>query len=136
MTTLIDEFKREHSEIVAALKEVKELGVLSKEGKTKLISLKASLFEHLKKEDEKLYPAFYKVSEQNKELKNILDIFTKDFEGASKDILSFFKTYSSGVLDKKFVEDFESFYDFMCKRMRYEEFILFDEYHKIKPINT
>ncbi len=42
MTTLIDEFKKEHSEIVAALKEVKELGLLTKEGKFKRLSLKAS----------------------------------------------------------------------------------------------
>jgi len=134
MTILIDDFKREHSEIVAALKEVKELGILSKEGQTKLISLKASLFEHLKKEDGKLYPVFYKAAEQNKKLKDALDICTKDLEKASKDVREFFKTYNSGVLDKKIIEGFESLFDLICKRMRYEEFILYDEYQKIKNL--
>ncbi|MHC4268888.1 MAG: hemerythrin domain-containing protein [Planctomycetota bacterium] len=134
MSTLIDEFKREHSEIVAALKEVKELGILSKEGQTKLFSIKASLFEHLKKEEEQLYPVFYKVAEQNKELKDVLDIIKKDLEKASKDVLEFFNKYNLGVLDKKIVEDFESLFDVICKRMRYEEFILYDEYNNMKNL--
>ena len=35
MSALIEEFKREHSEIIATLKEVKELGILSREGQAK-----------------------------------------------------------------------------------------------------
>ena len=47
MTILIEELKKEHSEIVAALNEVKKLGILSKEGQDKLMSLEASLLAHL-----------------------------------------------------------------------------------------
>ena len=47
MSALIEELKREHSEILAILNEVKELGILSKEGQAKLMSIKASLLEHL-----------------------------------------------------------------------------------------
>ncbi len=45
-----------------------------------------------------------------------------------------FKTFNSGVLDKKIIEDFESLFDLICKRMRYEEFILYDEYQKINSL--
>ncbi len=39
MSILIEELKKEHSEILAELNEVKELGILSKEGQDKLLSL-------------------------------------------------------------------------------------------------
>jgi hypothetical protein len=78
MSALIDEFKREHSEIVDALKEVKALGILTKEGQSKLMSVKPSLIEHLGEEDERLYPVLWKEAEQNKKLKEVLKIFTKD----------------------------------------------------------
>ena len=60
MTILIEELKKEHSEIVAALNEVKKLGILSKEGQDKLMSLEASLLAHLEMEDDQLYPSLRK----------------------------------------------------------------------------
>jgi hypothetical protein len=41
MSALIEEFKREHAKIIAMLKEVKELGILSKEGQARLMSIEA-----------------------------------------------------------------------------------------------
>ena len=46
MSALIEDFKREHSEIVEAFKEVKELGVLTKEGQAKFMSLAADVLKH------------------------------------------------------------------------------------------
>ena len=51
MSSLTKEFEREHAEIIAMLNEVKELGILSKEGHAKLMSIKEHLLAHLKKED-------------------------------------------------------------------------------------
>ncbi len=51
MSALIKESKREHSEIIETLKEIKELGVHTKEGHTTLMSLLPGLLEHLWKED-------------------------------------------------------------------------------------
>ncbi len=51
MLALIKESKREHSEIIETLKEIKELGVHTKEGHTTLMSLLPDLLEHLWKED-------------------------------------------------------------------------------------
>ena len=60
MSALIEELKREHAKIIAMLNEVKELGILSKEGQSRLMSAKKSLLAHLKKEDEQLYPVLRK----------------------------------------------------------------------------
>jgi len=43
MSTLIEEFKQEHFEIIEALKKVKKSGVLTKEDQTKLMSIKDTI---------------------------------------------------------------------------------------------
>ncbi len=49
MSVLIEEFKIEHSEIIAILEEVKKLGIHSEEGRSRLMSAKEYLLEHLRK---------------------------------------------------------------------------------------
>ena len=74
MSALIEEFKREHSEIIAILNEAKELGILSKEGQVKLMSVRANLLEHLWNENERLYPVLWKEAEKSGDLKDVLDL--------------------------------------------------------------
>ena len=66
MSELIEEFKVEHSKILALLNEVKKLGIHSEEGRSRLLSAKESLMEHLNKENEQLYPILRKEAEHNK----------------------------------------------------------------------
>ena len=131
MSALIDEFKKEHSEIIDTLKEIKELGVLSEEGQAKLISAKESLLEHLKKEDEQLYPVLRKEAEHNKKLKEILDVFAVDMENVSRVVMEFFDKYSEGVIDSVVSGAFENLFAAFRNRIRNEEDILYDEYEKI-----
>ncbi len=56
MSVLIEELEKEHSEIVATLNDVKELGISSIEGQAKLMFAKVSLLAHIKKEEEQFYP--------------------------------------------------------------------------------
>ncbi len=63
------------SALIEAFKEVEELGVHTKEGHTKLMSLLPNLFDHLWNEDEQLYPMLRRASEDNKMLKEILSFF-------------------------------------------------------------
>ncbi len=128
MSALIEEFRREHSEILAILNEIEGLNILSKEGQVKLMSVKTSLLEHLKKEDVKLYPALYKVAEHNNSLKNTLDLFAMDMENVSRVALEFFDKYSRGVLGKELQGEFESFFVALRNRIKNEEDILYDEY--------
>ena len=128
MSALIEEFKREHSEILAILNEIEGLDILSKEGQVKLMSVKTSLLEHLKKEDVKLYPALYKVVEHNNSLKNVLDLFAMDMENVSRVALEFFDKYSRGVLGKEPKGEFERLIVALRNRIKNEEDILYDEY--------
>ncbi len=131
MSALIEEFKREHSEIVDALKEVKALGILTKEGQAKLMSVKPSLIEHLSKEDEKLYPVLRKEAEQNRKLKADLEVFAKDLEGVSGFVFGFLDKYNKGLLRARLLRGFETLNWVLRNRMRNEEEFLYDAYDKI-----
>ncbi len=74
MSKLIEELKREHSEILAILNEAKKLGILSHEGQSKLMSVKVILLEHLWNENERLYPVLWKEAEHNNDIKDLLDL--------------------------------------------------------------
>ncbi len=132
MSVLIEEFKKEHSEIIAILNEVKKLGIHSEEGRSKLMSAKEYLLEHLRKENEQLYPVLRKKAEHNGILKDELDMFAMDPEYVSRVVLEFFDKYSGGTIDKDFQINFESLIAALNARIRNEEEALYQEYEEIK----
>ncbi len=131
MSALIEGFKKEHSEIIATLNEVEELGILSEEGQAKLVSVKASLLEHLWNEDEQLYPVLKKEAEHNEKLKELLDVFAKDMENVSRVVMDFFDKYSEEVIDSAVSGEFEYLFAAFRNRIRHEEDILYEEHEKI-----
>ncbi len=131
MSALIEELKGEHAEIIAMLNEVKELGILSKEGQARLMSAKEHLLAHLKKEDERLYPVLRKEAERNKNLKKEVAMFTMDPEYVSRVVSEFFDKYSGGEIDENFSINFESLLAALNARIRNEEDALYEEYEKI-----
>jgi len=128
MTILIEELKKEHSEIIAALNEVKKLGILSKKGQDKLMSLESSLLAHLEMEDDQLYTALRKEAVHNKDLKNTLDLFEMDMENVSTIVRGFFDKYSEELSGKELPEDFENLLAVLRKRISNEEESLYEEY--------
>ncbi len=127
MSVLIKELKKDHSEIVAILNEVKELGISSKEGQAKLLSVKEHLLTHLNKEDEQLYPVLRKEAEINKQLESILDLFAMDMEKVSRVVQEFFDKYSRGVSGTELQKEFENLCEALDKRISNEEDILYEE---------
>ena len=108
MLVLIDQLVKEHSEIFADLTEANNLGIITKEGQSKLFWTKADLLVHLKNKDEHLYPILRKEAENNKDLESILNLFSIEMDDISKSVIEFIDKYSNGVLDSKYVESFES----------------------------
>jgi hypothetical protein len=131
MSALIEELKREHSEIVAMLNEIDGLEILSKEGQSKLMPAKERFLTHLKKEDEQFYPVLRKDAENNKQLESALDLCALDMENVSRIALEFFDKYYGGVIDEDFQREFERFFAAINKRIEAEEDILYDEYESM-----
>ncbi len=131
MSVLIEEFKKEHSEIIEGLKEVEELGILTKEGHAKLIFLTVDLVKHLWHEDEWLYPVLRKASEHNKKLKEILSFFINGLGAIHEEMLNFITKYYQGAIDSNFQREYERLFGALSKRIEYEENILYGEYDSI-----
>jgi hemerythrin superfamily protein len=134
MSILIEELKKEHSEILATLNAVKKLGILSKEGQDKVMSLEVSLLAHLGMEDDQLYPALKKEAEHRNSIKDTLELFAIDMENVSKIVREFFEKYSegfSGMERDRLSEDFENLFSALTKRICNEEESLYEEYETL-----
>ncbi len=134
MSAMIEEYKKEHSEIIKALKEVDELGILTKEGHAKLMFLTVDLLIHLWQEDEWLYPVLRKESKHNKKLKEILSSFINGLGNIHEEMLNFIKKYSQGVIDSNFQREYERLFGALSIRIEYEENILLDEYDELNKL--
>ena len=134
MSELIKEFKKEHSGIIGAFKEVNELGVLTKEGHSKLMYLLSDLLKHLWHEDERLYPVLRKASEHNKKLKEILSFFLNGLGVIHEKVLQFMTEYYKGDLNSNFHREYERLFDALSKRIGYEENIFSGEYEELNKL--
>ncbi len=130
-SALIEEFQKEHSEIIEGLKEVDELGIRTKEGHAKLMFLTVDLVKHLWHEDEWLYPALRKASEHNKKLKEIL---INGLETIHEEIMRFVIKYNIGAIDSNFQREYERLFGALSKRIEYEENILYVEYEELNKL--
>ena len=131
MNTLIEELKNDHAEIVKVLTKVKELGISSKGGQEMHLAAKEGLLAHLKKEDERLYPALRRSAENNPGLKQTLDMFTKDMASISKAAIDFFGKYTGGGSGIEFAKDFGGLVGVLGGRIQKEEKIIYAEYEKL-----
>ena len=132
MSVLIEEFKKEHSKIIEALKEVEKLGVITKKGNAKLTFLLPDLLDHLWDEDDQLYPVLRKASEHNKRLKEILSSFVNGLGAIHEELLTLMTKYAKEVVkDSNFQREYERLSESLGKRIEYEEKILYDEYNKL-----
>ncbi len=134
MSALIESFKREHSEIIDKLKECREYGIFTKKGQAKLKSVKISLLEHLKEEDEKFYPVLWKEAEENKQLKEELEVFAKDWGNVSCVAFDIFDRYDNETIIDERLLDFGELFSVLQHRMSNEENFLYGEYEKLNKI--
>ncbi len=132
MSRLVEELKQDHKVIAETLNKVKGLGITSEEGQSTLLSAKAGLLAHLKKEDEQLYPVLNNAAKSDDNLKRQLDIFAKDMEGISIGALEFFAKYSSGGSGIEFAKDFGSLFATLSQRIGKEESIIYKKYDELK----
>jgi hypothetical protein len=131
LSLLIEELKKDHLKIDTALKEVNELGILTKEGQAKLMSLAADLLKHLWNEDEQLYPILRKATVHNMKLKEILSFFENGLGNIYEETLKFFTKYSKGVIDSNFKREYERLFEALSIRIGYEDNTLYGEYEEL-----
>jgi len=134
MSQLIEEFKSDHIEISEILRQVVELGITSEEGQKKLFHAKSTLLDHLKKENEEIYPILWKKAENNQDLRLKLESFARDMEVVATTVLTFFEKYTCVESENDFKNDFKKIYVALTNRINNEESWLFPEYEKLNLI--
>lgn len=131
MTELIQALKAEHANIVAILLTVDELGIDTEAGREKLLSAKAGLLAHLKREDDHLYPALRKAAEDDPIIEDALAFFQEDIAPVSKLSLAFFEKYADDISAHDFADDFATLADLLAQRIQKEEAVIYKMYDQL-----
>lgn len=128
MVALIEELKKEHAHILDMLNEIIRLGIRGEDAQKVLKAMKSDLLEHLKKEDELLYPVFKEKAAHRKELQRLLETAPRDMEAITHFAFEFFDKYSSGGSGLEFEGDLKILMATIRNRILNEENIFFEEY--------
>lgn len=131
MSDLIESFKNEHKTLLEELNKVKEIGVVSPEGRGRLFSLKDYLLVHLQKEDESVYSALKAAARDNQRIARLLEVFAHDLEEITDQAAQFFLKHSTEGPDLVFAGDFGELFGSIKGRIRREENILFTEFEQL-----
>ncbi len=131
MNRLIAELKNEHTYLVETLHKIKDQLITTKEGQETLRSAKEAFLQHLKKEDEKLYPVLLKEGEKDLELQKTVNKFIEEMEEVSKATIDFFDKYFGGGDDDRYAADFARLYIKLSRRIKNEEEIIYKKYNEI-----
>jgi len=132
MSQLIQQLRNEHAELSSALAEIGKFGVTTIEGQRLLANAKASLLNHLQKEDEYLYPILRQAAKGNYALQEKLDTYAEEMEQVSQTVMEFFEKHQGGDQANDFEADFRKVYLALTKRIISEESKLFPEYDRIR----
>ena len=140
MPDLIDELKQEHESCAKILNRLHVIGLKTKEGKDLLAQAKSHFLNHLKKEDELLYPVLLDSARKNSNLSRSIEGFSQNLEGITSFVQEFFDKYSEGGEGDDYDVDFGKLFTMLSTRIRREELILFKKYREImsrkKPVKT
>lgn len=131
MPNPLDDLKNDHKLILDILDQVKKLGIGSSIGQEKLLSAKALLLSHIRKEDERFYPPLFHAAEQNDSLKHTLKYFSDDMEQVSRKAMDLFDKYAGGAFADEFAGEIKLLYMMLKDRISTEEEVLFKKYEQI-----
>jgi hemerythrin superfamily protein len=128
MKEFIKKWKAEHSAIRNALASITRLDISAKPGREKVIKAKGMILEHLKSEDEVLYPALKKSARKNLNLTRVLEILKKEMDDLAPKIKSFFKAFEDDPMATGLPSEFISIAGLLKARIDREEEVLLKEY--------
>jgi hemerythrin superfamily protein len=131
MSDFIYELKQEHSQIRVSLQEISSMDLHSKEARKKLLEMKALFINHIKKEDEEIYPKLKEVSSNDAQFMNILNYLESEIRLISQFVSIFFDRVPDKKASQGLNREFSLISSTLIKRIDHEEEIFFPEYEKI-----
>ncbi len=128
MSSIIDEFRKDHAKIGAALEQVRQLGIGTAGGREALFAARKMLLDHLDRENRVLYPALRRHAERDSGLQRLLADFASEMEQVAPLALAFFDKYTVASSGLDFARDFGRLAAELGRRITREENLLYPEY--------
>ena len=131
MSELIDQLKSEHQFLLTELAAIKDGGITDQKNRDRLRGIKTALINHLKKEDEQLYPKLKEAAKDDTSLEFRVNHFASEMDKVAGQALAFFDKYESVVdVDLNFFKDYGRLASTLKQRIKNEESVLYEEYNK------
>ncbi len=132
MEQLIRELKKEHAELFALLEAFKKgRGIDGSGWKDDLFAAKKLFLDHLRKEDEELYPRLLAKWKGDMTMETIVRKYVEDMAKISRETVAFLERYETSAHEgSDFMKDFAAVIVDLKDRMREEEEKLFPELEK------
>ncbi len=132
-TDLVQQLKKEHNTIYDILSELQKIGIMTPKGMELLLKSKELLLNHLKLEDDKLYPVLKEYAKTDDSFSKVLKNFIEEMEKITEFVLNFYSKYSDKdkITEKTFMKDITTFIVTLKDRVTKEEAILYRTYNKI-----
>jgi len=130
MSIFIEKLKQEHRVILDALENVQNQDISLSEKLIILMEVKSALIEHLKKEDEKLYPFLNKEAKKDANLFSDIAKYANEMNKISDFIFNFYEKYTKleDISHYFFKSDLNLFITTLKDRILKEEIYLYKEF--------
>jgi len=132
MSNIINELKAEHAHLDHLFVKIEHLDVSSKEASEQLQAVKLAVLNHLKKENQTIYPKLREAAFNNLRLQRKLDLFARDTVRLSTIFIQFIDKYSEGGSNLDFKRDFSRLSKILSAFAKREEEVIFSEYLDMK----
>lgn len=129
---LTSTLRREHQTILEILSQVRQLGAWTPQGRKRLLSAKDLFINHVKKEDEFLYPPLHQAAIADSRLRHKLAMLANDMTAISKQVFEFFEKYTHDqfVSENDFIKDYSRLSAVLSARIAREESLLYPEFEQ------
>lgn len=121
MKNLVATLRKEHEDLLDLLKDMRALGLNSEEGRQKFFEAKALILDHLKKEDELIYPTL----KQHPGWAEMSSHFSEEMMGLAPAVLGFFEKYESENISPDYSKDLGRLMGQLKQRISKEEMALY-----------
>lgn len=138
MEKTTEKLKIQHKQIIKLLNEIEGLTIFSAQFREKMKEAKDLFIDHLKFEDDKLYPRLKVASVSDEGLSKELSYLSEEMHEVTSDILFFFDKFSNDHANDKtdFMKTFALVKKSLLERIKKEEEFIYEKFIELTDKKT
>lgn len=132
MLDMVDELRLEHSSILISFGNLANLDLSCRDDRQYLLSLKSTLLDHLRRENDSIYPKLLDAAKNDAALKHTVNRYMGDLVRITTILVLFLEKYSKDDADESsFKREYSRLGTILHALFRIEEEVIFNEYLNI-----